>query len=113
MARFHLRLQPGSPDFEAAAAQMRARIDELKRRLAATGEGGDATSRERHRARGKLLVRDRVRTLLDIAPGPVPYNISESARVRSSTVMERCARTRSISLPLMATSVASRTSTSE
>ena len=65
MARFHSRLQPGSADFEAAAAQMRARVDELKRRLADTGEGGDAASRERHRARGKLLVRDRIKALLD------------------------------------------------
>ena len=45
MARFHSRLQPGSADFEVAAAQMRARVDELKRRLADTGEGGDATVR--------------------------------------------------------------------
>ena len=66
MARFHSRLQPGSADFEVAAAQMRARVDELKRRLADTGEGGDATSRERHRTRGKLLVRDRIKALLDV-----------------------------------------------
>ena len=65
MAQFRSRLKPGSAEFAAAAAQMRAHVDELERRLALVSLGGDAASRERHTARGKLLVRDRVAALLD------------------------------------------------
>ncbi|WP_341360794.1 carboxyl transferase domain-containing protein [Georgenia sp. M64] len=38
---------------------------ELRERLAVVRQGGDARSRDRHTARGKLLVRDRVDRLLD------------------------------------------------
>ncbi len=44
---------------------MRGHVDELKRRLATISQGGDDASRERHIARGKLLVRDRIKALLD------------------------------------------------
>ncbi|HYO39230.1 MAG TPA: carboxyl transferase domain-containing protein [Nocardioidaceae bacterium] len=47
---------------------LRPLVDELRARLAAVrhdGAGGGAASRERHLARGKLLVRDRVDRLLD------------------------------------------------
>jgi 3-methylcrotonyl-CoA carboxylase beta subunit len=65
MAQFRSRLKPGTAEFTAAAAQMRGHADELKRKLAAIGRGGDDASRERHIARGKLLVRDRIKALLD------------------------------------------------
>ena len=65
MTAFKTRLKPGSDEFKAAAAQMRAHVDELSKKLAAAGQGGDAASRERHTARGKLLVRDRIKRLLD------------------------------------------------
>jgi 3-methylcrotonyl-CoA carboxylase beta subunit len=65
MPRFHSRLKPGDADFDAAAAQMRGHVDELKRRLAVVSQGGDDASRQRHTARGKLLVRDRISALLD------------------------------------------------
>ena len=42
-----------------------ALIDDLGARLARVVEGGSASARERHIARGKLLPRDRVDTLLD------------------------------------------------
>ncbi len=64
MAQFRTRLKPGIAEFDAAAAQMRSHVEELKRRLAG-GAGGDAAARERHTARGKLLVRDRISALLD------------------------------------------------
>jgi 3-methylcrotonyl-CoA carboxylase beta subunit len=67
MAQFRSRLKPGTADFDAAAAQMRSQVGELKRRLAVVGAGGDAAARERHTARGKLLVRDRLNALLDPA----------------------------------------------
>jgi 3-methylcrotonyl-CoA carboxylase beta subunit len=44
---------------------MRQLVDELRERLAQVREGGSPASRERHTARGKLLVRDRVDRLLD------------------------------------------------
>ncbi len=65
MAQFRSRLKPGTAEFEAAAAQMRGQVEELNRRLARISEGGDVAARERHAARGKLLVRDRIKALLD------------------------------------------------
>ncbi len=44
---------------------LRALVDDLRERLAVARRGGSAASRERHVARGKLLVRDRVDRLLD------------------------------------------------
>ena len=42
-------------------------VEELRERLALAALGGPASSRERHRARGKLLPRERVQELLDPA----------------------------------------------
>jgi 3-methylcrotonyl-CoA carboxylase beta subunit len=44
---------------------MRELVDELRERLARVREGGSPAAREKHTARGKLLVRDRVDRLLD------------------------------------------------
>ena len=44
---------------------MRDLVDELRERLAVARQGGSASAREKHTARGKLLVRDRVDRLLD------------------------------------------------
>ena len=54
-----------SPEFRANQAAMRALVTELQARRAAAAEGGPLRSRERHLARGKLLPRDRVMTLID------------------------------------------------
>jgi 3-methylcrotonyl-CoA carboxylase beta subunit len=59
------RLKTSSAEFQAAAQAMRERVVELELRLARAREGGDAASRERHVARGKLLPRERVAALLD------------------------------------------------
>src|SRR5690349_6717817 len=40
-------------------------VTDLRAQLAGAREGGSSASRERHTARGKLLPRDRVDTLLD------------------------------------------------
>src|SRR3712207_9312757 len=45
---------------------MRELTDELRERLAVVRRGGSPSARERHTARGKLLVRDRVDRLLDL-----------------------------------------------
>jgi len=54
-----------SPEFRANEAAMRALIAELHRRRGKAAEGGSARSRARHLARGKLLPRERVMTLVD------------------------------------------------
>jgi 3-methylcrotonyl-CoA carboxylase beta subunit len=46
-------------------AGVRELVDELRQRLDRVREGGSAAARDRHLARGKLLVRDRVDRLLD------------------------------------------------
>ncbi|MFC0206118.1 carboxyl transferase domain-containing protein [Novosphingobium soli] len=54
-----------SPEAKARDAHNRALAAELRERVAKAALGGDARSRERHLARGKLLPRDRVERLLD------------------------------------------------
>jgi 3-methylcrotonyl-CoA carboxylase beta subunit len=44
---------------------VRELVDELRERLARVREGGSAAARDKHTARGKLLVRDRIDRLLD------------------------------------------------
>src|SRR3954468_19051288 len=47
------------------AEEMRDLVGELRERLAVARRGGSESAREKHTARGKLLVRDRVDRLLD------------------------------------------------
>jgi len=54
-----------SKEFRANQAAMRALIAELETRRAKAAEGGPPRARERHLARGKLLPRQRVMTLVD------------------------------------------------
>ena len=54
-----------STEFRANQTAMRALIAELESRRAAAAEGGPPRARERHLARGKLLPRQRVMTLID------------------------------------------------
>jgi 3-methylcrotonyl-CoA carboxylase beta subunit len=56
---------PSAAAFEANDAAQRALAGELHDRLRAIAVGGPPTARERHVARGKLLPRERVDTLLD------------------------------------------------
>src|SRR5687767_12536157 len=59
------KLKADSAEFLASADAMRAYVAELHSRLAQAREGGEPAARERHRARGKLLPRERVAGLLD------------------------------------------------
>ena len=59
------KLDPRSEAFRANAAAMRAAVEDLRSLIARLAEGGGRTARERHLARGKLLPRERIRTLLD------------------------------------------------
>src|SRR5262249_51730224 len=54
-----------APEFRKNAAQMAALVEVLQKRRAAAAQGGPATARERHVARGKLLPRERVMRLID------------------------------------------------
>ncbi len=56
---------PRSPSFAANDAAQRDLVADLRERLARVALGGPAPARERHVARGKLLPRERVDTLLD------------------------------------------------
>ena len=58
-------VDPASAEFRANAAAQRQLVEELRARLAAAQQGGSADARRRHQARGKLLVRERLRLLLD------------------------------------------------
>jgi 3-methylcrotonyl-CoA carboxylase beta subunit len=59
-------VNPRSAEFQANRSQMQALVAELRAKVAAVKEGGGAEAREKHLSRGKLLPRDRVRTLLDL-----------------------------------------------
>ncbi|MCX5421020.1 carboxyl transferase domain-containing protein [Streptomyces sp. NBC_00078] len=56
---------PASEAWQANEAAHRALVEELRGKLAAARLGGGEKARARHTARGKLLPRDRVDTLLD------------------------------------------------
>src|SRR6187549_1361388 len=59
------RIDARSDDFRSNAAALQQQVDDLRARAAEIALGGDAKSRERHVARGKLLPRERVDGLLD------------------------------------------------
>ncbi len=56
-----------SPDYTANAQSMQALVSALRQVAERIRQGGGAAARDRHLARGKLLPRDRVRTLIDPA----------------------------------------------
>ena len=59
------RIDTRSEEFKANAASLQRQVDDLRARAGEVALGGDAKSRERHVARGKLLPRERVDGLLD------------------------------------------------
>ena len=59
------QLNPRSEEFRANAARMKGLVADLREKVARVTQGGDEASRKRHVSRGKLLPRERVRTLLD------------------------------------------------
>jgi 3-methylcrotonyl-CoA carboxylase beta subunit len=74
------RLDPASADARANRDAMTALVADLRARqdrVAAAGAGGDATSIQRHRDRGKLPVRERIDRLLD--PGSAFLELSPLA----------------------------------
>src|SRR6185503_7657037 len=58
-------VDPADPTFQTNRDRLKQLVDELRERVAAAREGGGAKYLERHRAQGKLPVRDRLARLLD------------------------------------------------
>src|SRR5437762_4547962 len=54
-----------SAEFRANAERMRGLVIDLKEKVATVTVGGDQPARDKHAARGKMLPRERVHTLLD------------------------------------------------
>src|SRR4051812_45157720 len=65
MVTLDTRIDRADPTFQANRERMQQLVDELRAREAAAREGGGAKYLERHRAQGKLPVRDRIARLLD------------------------------------------------
>jgi acetyl-CoA carboxylase carboxyltransferase component len=59
------RVDRAAPEFAENRARMEALVEELRERHGRVAEGGGAKAIEKHRARGKLLARERVDRLLD------------------------------------------------
>ncbi|HSE77362.1 MAG TPA: carboxyl transferase domain-containing protein [Alphaproteobacteria bacterium] len=57
---------PRDDSFKANDLAMRALVADLRAKLAEIKQGGGAAARDKHLKRGKLLPRERVRTLLDV-----------------------------------------------
>src|SRR5271163_2080412 len=65
MDRIESHLKTGSAEYQANRAAMEAAVTKLRSTIDRIREGGPEPARKRHTERGKLLVRDRVKELID------------------------------------------------
>jgi 3-methylcrotonyl-CoA carboxylase beta subunit len=65
MERIESRINPNNPEFKHNRAAMEAQTTQLRAEIERIRRGGPESARKRHVERGKLLVRDRVKRLLD------------------------------------------------
>jgi len=77
MPAIRSRLNPRSEEFRANAERMRGLVADLREKVGLAARGGPEEARAKHAARGKLLPRERVRTLLD--PGSPFLEIGQLA----------------------------------
>jgi 3-methylcrotonyl-CoA carboxylase beta subunit len=77
MPQIESRLDPRDATFARNRDAMAALVADLREKIAAVEQGGGEAARARHVARGKLLPRERVRTLLD--PGSPFLELSQLA----------------------------------
>ncbi|MCF6758372.1 methylcrotonoyl-CoA carboxylase [Pseudomonas balearica] len=77
MAILHTQINTRSPEFAANSAAMLEQVNDLRALLGRISEGGGAIAQQRHTARGKLLVRERINALLD--PGSAFLEVSALA----------------------------------
>src|SRR5690606_15941900 len=77
MSQLHSKLNPKSEEFRRNAELMARLVADLREQVARIEQGGGEVARARHVARGKLLPRERIRTLLD--PGSPFLELSQLA----------------------------------
>lgn len=77
MAILNTQINTRSPEFAANSAAMLEQVHSLQDLLGRIREGGGVKAQQRHVARGKLLVRDRINALLD--PGSAFLEIAPLA----------------------------------
>ena len=77
MAILNSQINPRSPEFAANSAAMLEQVNNLRALLGRISEGGGVAAQQRHTARGKLLVRERINALLD--PGSAFLELSALA----------------------------------
>jgi len=77
MAILHTQINARSPEFVVNHEAMLDQVNELRTLLGRISEGGGATAQQRHVSRGKLLVRERIDSLLD--PGSAFLELSPLA----------------------------------
>ncbi|MBI3796688.1 MAG: methylcrotonoyl-CoA carboxylase [Deltaproteobacteria bacterium] len=65
MDRIESKIRTSSPEFQANVAHLTALVSHLKEELAKACLGGPQEFRTRHKARGKLLARERIEALID------------------------------------------------
>jgi len=65
MERIESKIKTNSPEFQENAAHMAGLVETLKKEVATAQLGGSEASRERHKARGKMLARERIEALVD------------------------------------------------
>ena len=65
MERIESRINTSSPEYRQNFALMEAAVKKLRAEIDRVRQGGPEQSRRRHLERGKLLVRDRIKKLLD------------------------------------------------
>jgi len=77
MSKIQSKLNKRSEEFVANTAHMQGLVDDLRLRIEAIRKGGGEKYQQRHEARGKLLVRDRINALID--PGSPFLELSQLA----------------------------------
>ena len=65
MAVMESRLDPNGPDFQPSRAYMQALVAQLRDRIEQVKQGGGPDAVKKHRARNKLLARERIERLTD------------------------------------------------
>ena len=70
-------VNPRSQEFAENAEHMQTLVDDLRQQVARIAQGGGERYQQRHKSRGKLLVRERIDALLD--PGAPFLELSQLA----------------------------------
>ncbi len=71
MAQLHSALHANTESFTHNREVQQVRVDKLRERILASTGGGRPELVERHRKRGKLLMRERIDLLIDPSVGAV------------------------------------------